>query len=311
MKFGDFFSWLIFFGLVAWVYTVNPLPKIEQTFLPCSQPIHYKIGSLDPRFNLSQNQLKSDLNIAANVWNKAEGKQLLTYDPKGALTVNLVYDERQSSQTEVNQLANQVQNQQQALQPSEQKYQSLVDDFNQRLAGFNTEVSSWNKKGGAPPDVYQKLLQEQQSLQSEAEQINQMGRQLNKSVNTYNSAVTNLQQAADKFNSVVQNKPEEGLFDPNNEEIDIYINNGQDELVHTLAHEMGHALGLGHTYNPSDIMYPYTTKTITASPDDISAIQNRCQFNPRQVLINEAQTVWENLNLQSILQSIHINLQST
>ena len=42
-------------------------------------------------------------------------------------------------------------------------------------------------------------------------------------------------------------------------------------------HELGHALGLGHTTNPLDVMYPFYRHNTTFSPTDISAIQSLYQ----------------------------------
>lgn len=49
---------------------------------------------------------------------------------------------------------------------------------------------------------------------------------------------------------------------------------GADLDVFSVAlHETGHALGLGHSDNPADVMYPYYKKVSGLSPDDIAAAQ--------------------------------------
>ncbi len=44
-----------------------------------------------------------------------------------------------------------------------------------------------------------------------------------------------------------------------------------------LSHELGHAMGLGHTHNPTDLMYPQINAFKSAAPttDDIAAIRAR------------------------------------
>jgi hypothetical protein len=45
------------------------------------------------------------------------------------------------------------------------------------------------------------------------------------------------------------------------------------DLFSLALHEAGHALGLGHSDNPNDVMYPYYRKVTGLSPGDIAAIQ--------------------------------------
>ena len=45
--------------------------------------------------------------------------------------------------------------------------------------------------------------------------------------------------------------------------------------IYTVAlHELGHALGLGHTTNPADVMYPYYRFGAQLSPNDIAGVQS-------------------------------------
>lgn len=45
------------------------------------------------------------------------------------------------------------------------------------------------------------------------------------------------------------------------EGIDIYYFEDEDDLRITIAHELGHALGIGHTDDPATLMYPLKSKT--------------------------------------------------
>lgn len=262
----------------------------------CSRPITYKIGSIDSRFNLSEDQLLDYVKISTQIWNEPIGKTLFSYDQTNqkSLVINLVFDKRQQLSSQINNLQNQLDQKKEDLTPKVKEYEQKVAEFKKRLADLNSQIEEWNAKGGAPQDVYDRLKMEQNELSSQADQLNQMARDLNLSTQSYNVDVNNLNQTINIFDQALQKKPEEGLFDPNLNKIDIYFNNDKNELIHTLAHEFGHALGIGHNQNPSSIMYPFSSKKITPTQDDISDLNQVCNqriLNLPQIFSNQILTI--------------------
>ncbi|MDP3948087.1 MAG: matrixin family metalloprotease [bacterium] len=247
------------------------------TYSFCDKPIRYRVDTVDPKFNLSRDAFVADINQAAQIWNNDRDKNLFIYDPKGDLSINLVYDERQSLTSQINQLENKVKSDIQALNPQVSEYKRLSADFKQKLADLNSQIESWNNQGGAPPDEYQKLIKQQQDLQAEVSTLNEMARSLDISADVYNAQVSNLNQTINTFNSVLEERPEEGIFKGPENRIEIYFNISKPELVHTIAHELGHALGIGHISNPAAIMYPKTSQKIKLTNEDIAVLEDVCK----------------------------------
>src|SRR5581483_11943937 len=63
----------------------------------CQAPIKYRIGAIDPRFGISREDFRRDVEEAGKLWAGAAGRTLFSYDEKGPLEINLVYDSRQEA----------------------------------------------------------------------------------------------------------------------------------------------------------------------------------------------------------------------
>lgn len=246
---------------------------------PCDTPKRYSIGAIDPRFNISQEEFLSATQEAANIWKNAEGKTLFVYDPEAKLKISLEYDERQYLNNQVDDLNTEIEEQKNTLKPEIADYERRAEAFKKRNADLNSRVDYWNNQGGAPEEEYRKLIDEQKALQQEAAQLQSMAEALNQSTDAYNTQIQELDQKVDAYNNTLAQKPEEGIYirEGRSEKIIIYFNNSRPELIHTLAHEMGHAINLPHVESADAIMYPKTTSTVQPSADDIEVLAEACR----------------------------------
>ena len=275
--------------------------KIDQ---PCSKPLEYAIGDVDPKFGISQNDLNQLAAEAANVWNGAEGKILLKYNPEANFKINLIYDARQEQSIASLQLEQNLQSLEDTDKTLAAQYSSLnisykkkIDAYNNDLADYkknlekyNTDVAYWNSVGGAPSDEYVKLKKEKSDLNDEYKKINQEVAEINTLAGKTNSLAKKENQVVANYNNTVSTYKnqygdtqefEKGVFD--GQEINIYQFKVAADLRLTLVHELGHYIGLPHVENSKSIMYyligdqDMNTPTLTA--EDKAALKDICKLD--------------------------------
>ncbi len=246
---------------------------------PCETPKTFRIGNIDKKYNITREEFIESINDAGKLWSNQYGKALFIYDPEGDIEVNLVYDQRQFLSSQINDLNTKVKSQQDTLDPKISDYQKRTAEFRTKATQLNAEIEMWNKNGGAPPDEYERLKSRQENLRIEASSLQQEAAFLNQSTDEYNQQVGQLQQTVNSFNEQLSYKPEEGeyIYDNGQETINIYFDNSRTQLIHTLAHELGHSLEIAHNNNELSIMYPQSTETITLTIEDVNSLIKACE----------------------------------
>lgn len=265
---------------------------------PCTDPIHYKIGSFDTRFGISKENFISMASRATSLWENAAEKKLFQYDPAGDLTLNLIYDERQTNTTYINNLAMEIDNSKDAASQLKDAYEqeknlytslneNLVKDgenFQIRSEAYTAKVESYNKQGGASKIEYDAMMAELAGLQQEVKsledrrlQLLSISESINAKVARYNEFVVYVNNLIKKSNSLGAKKFTEGKFTPSLHTIDIYQYDDTTKLFRVLTHEFGHALGIGHNADRYSIMYSINSATTTTlSKEDIASLLTVC-----------------------------------
>jgi len=275
---------------------------------PCSQPISYSLAEFDTEFGLSKSAFLGDLAQAAALWDTAAGKSLFAYDAassSGDVAVNLVYDDRQAATDKLVTLDTVIKGDSSTYDAMKATYDSYVSAYQTEKtvvtnmeSGYQTakqkydsEVSYWNARGGAPNPQYQALEQERAALDAEAAQINQAVARLNTLAVTANASAADLNQLATNLNHNVKTYtavgvstgPEfdEGEYveDASGRRIDIYQYSDRTALIRVLAHELGHALGMQHVAGEASIMYAENkSQGLAPTAEDLAELARVCHM---------------------------------
>lgn len=262
---------------------INGIPQFRAriikalSYSECDTPIPYKLGEIDPKFGLKQATAISNIQDASDIWSNNYGKELFVNSPTAKLTINFVYDQRSALNLQINKQQTQIFQKDSGLKKKSAVFEADVAAFEKKLAGFNDQVNQINRSGGAGLELYNSLIAQQNALNQEGNTLNARAKELNLSVHDYNSNIQSLNQNINQFNQSLAQKPEEGLYDGGNNTITIYFVNNHQELIHTLAHEFGHAMGMPHTDDPQSLMNHFTSSFLSVTSQDKQQLAYVCR----------------------------------
>lgn len=270
----------------------------------CDETLYYSLGNIDPRFNISEEEIKAIISEAESVWESELGKNVFQYRDGAEFKINFIFDERQQRANEKNKLdlqldkleenKNNISQEYNKLKASYEKaltaYEKNIKIYESRVDSFNKEAKKVDREVGITKEEYEKLKNEQgelekmqDKLEGDKEEINEMVSRINSLAKKENGIVNNYNQEVQTYQDRYgeANEFNQGEYDGLN--INIYQFYDKTDLKLVLAHELGHALEIDHVENPQSLMYYLMEKqdleNIRLTNEDLNAIKNICKMN--------------------------------
>ncbi|MDO4251608.1 MAG: matrixin family metalloprotease [Moraxella sp.] len=267
---------------------------IDRLLHPFDTKVRYKIGEIDPRFGLSREDAKQLASEAAQIWRDGTGQDWFVYDENTRLSINFTYDERQeitlAKQNVEKHIAQQVHHHNTQSNALASQKQALDLEFSSLKARFDAWQVAHNsayyrlQHNNNPSHhanlyvTYENTLLEKRRLDSELAAFYAKQNTYNETVNQLNTNADRVRQSIDEAQSkFAPRRFHKGVFD--GKHIEIYEFESKDDLRLVLAHELGHALAIGHNDDPTALMHPImekqNAKNFKLKAADIAMLDNR------------------------------------
>ncbi len=269
----------------------------------CELPRSYRIVRIDEAFGLTRAEVSKALQTSARMWQRALGREVFYESDRGEIAVSLEFGKAQSSYLAAKALQEQGELLESDVEVFNQKMNAInrrIEDQNQRvrvyeqeLVQFNNRVSAWNNNPG-PFWELRKIRTAKEEFDRQRAELEQIQKGIDKDLELLERERSFVEQGRQAYNqdrnffetvrggSLDFQKAGLYLDDGRLEQIKLYMFANTQELQSVFAHELGHALGLGHVSDANAIMHEQMSERnlgrSSVSRTDLYEFQQVCEY---------------------------------
>ena len=300
---------LIILAVAGYYFLNYEGPERQATIqrIPCQEPLVYRIGPIDSRFGISEQDVAKAMKQAAAIWSEELSRPAAVESEDGNVVVTFVYDDRQetvdgelrfrerieSEQLRLDQFHRQYERQKREFEEKSEQYSRLARETLNEIEELNRWVQRRSAAGGLTQqdaarfeDRKIEIDRKQQRVEREKRNLERLAEQLNRNADRLNMMTAENNRMVDEYNdrysgekkftkATYQNLPDGGGA--------ITVNTflTRTELVLILAHELGHAFGLEHLPDSRSVMHSQMGDqelfpVLQLTEEDKAAIRNIC-----------------------------------
>ena len=302
-----FLSWIAAALLAGLVFMVgfDGFESSATTQSPCSETLTVQVGDIDSRYNITKPEVEELIREVAGVWSNAAGSNAIMYDENGEISLNLIYADEQKLSDKERQYRDRLEQEEVSITVGEREYQQMKNQYDEEVQQYQgrsnnlqasiDQLNQWvdqkNEQGGFNEEDLERFENRKQQIDQVRVQLanteTRLARkadELNNRVDFLNERVERKNQLVDEYNRTFSGEREftQGQYQwtANTKVIDIFSFIDREELKLVIAHEVGHALGIGHVQNPKSVMHRLMGEQIRPgiklTSEDIEALQNVC-----------------------------------